>query len=42
MPDGQQFVGVVVSEDLENVGRALEIQVILNWFEELERLVPAN
>ena len=37
-PDGQQFVMVKETEDQE-VG---QIHVVLNWFEELKRLVPTD
>jgi len=33
-PDGQRFV--MVKEE----GRETQIHVVLNWFEELKRLVP--
>ena len=38
MPDGQRFL-VLQSADTSSPG---ELHVILNWFEELERLVPAR
>ena len=38
-PDGKSFV--MVKPDPE-WGRATEIRVVLNWFEELERLAPAG
>jgi len=37
-PDGQRFVMVKETEDQE----AGQINVVLNWFEELKRLVPTN
>jgi hypothetical protein len=37
-PDGQRFVMVKASEREE----AGQINVVLNWFEELKRLVPTN
>jgi hypothetical protein len=36
-PDGQRFV-MIKTGDEEN----LQITVVLNWFEELTRLVPVN
>ena len=36
-PDGQRFLMI---EDVE--GSTAQINVVLNWFEELKRLVPAN
>ncbi len=36
-PDGQRFVMVKQSET-----SATQIQVVLNWFEELKRLVPTD
>ena len=42
LPDGR-FVGPVDPGDaLSTVGAANQIRVVLNWFEELKRLVPAN
>jgi Tol biopolymer transport system component len=38
-PDGKSFVMVKPDEEW---GRATEIRVIFNWFEELERLAPAT
>jgi hypothetical protein len=37
-PDGQQFV--MIETDPQGDGRRLEI--VLNWFEELKRLVPTD
>jgi serine/threonine protein kinase len=43
MPDGQHFIGVVEPEEIDNDGAGTrEFLVVLNWFEELKRLVPAN
>jgi len=39
--DGQRFVMVKESSD-EGERSASQIHVILNWFEELKRLVPTN
>ena len=42
LPDGR-FIGVVVPGDaLSTAGPANQIRVVLNWHEELKRLVPAN
>ncbi len=38
-PDGQRFVMV---EDAEEEAAPTEIVVVLNWFEELKRLVPTD
>ncbi len=36
-PDGQRFLMIKEGE-----GQAAQINVVLNWFEELKRLVPTN
>jgi len=36
-PDGQRFVMIKESEEQQE---ARQINVVLNWFEELKRLVP--
>jgi len=42
-PDGQRFVGVVSAAQTQSGTPAtLHIQVVLNWFEELKRLVPVK
>jgi Tol biopolymer transport system component len=41
MPDGQRFVGIV-SSGQGQTGTSAQIQVVLNWFEELKRQVPAK
>ena len=38
-PDGKSFVMIKPDEEW---GRATEIRVVLNWFDELERLAPSN
>jgi hypothetical protein len=38
-PDGKSFV--MIKED-ESWGRATEVRVILNWFDELKRLAPTE
>jgi len=40
-PDGQRFVMVKEASD-EGERSATQINVVLNWFEELKRLVPTN
>ena len=37
--DGQRFV--MIKED-EQESTSVQINVVLNWFEELKRLVPTN
>ena len=37
--DGQRFVMVQIKEEEES---AAQINVVLNWFEELKRLVPTG
>jgi hypothetical protein len=42
LPDGR-FVGLVVPGDvLSTAGAANQILVVVNWFEELKRLVPTK
>jgi serine/threonine-protein kinase len=42
-PDGKRFIGVVVSGQARSgESTAPQIQVVLNWFEELKRLVPTK
>ncbi len=36
-PEGQRFVRIKESEEQQE---AAQINVVLNWFEELKRLVP--
>ncbi len=38
-PDGQRFLMIKAAEEEEGPG---QINVVLNWFEELKRLVPTN
>ena len=38
-PDGQRFVMIKESEEQQEAG---QIHVVLNWFEELKRLVPTG
>ena len=38
-PDGKSFVFVKADEEW---GRATEIRLVLNWFEELKRLAPTE
>ncbi len=37
-PDGQRFIMVKAEQELA----LTQINVVLNWFEELKRLVPTN
>ena len=39
-PDGERFVMILADEEADRTERRLV--VVLNWFEELERLVPTN
>jgi hypothetical protein len=44
LPDGR-FVGLVVASGEDSLSRAVfapEVRVVVNWFEELKRLVPTN
>ncbi len=38
-PDGQRFLMIKPTDEEEGQG---QINVLLNWFEELKRLVPTN
>jgi eukaryotic-like serine/threonine-protein kinase len=40
-PDGKRLIGIVSAGRLE-AGEVSQIHVVLNWFEELKRLVPSN
>ena len=43
MPDGKQFTGVVDSGQAQSGPTATpQIQVVLNWFEELKQRVPVH
>ncbi|MCA1559546.1 MAG: hypothetical protein LC753_05105, partial [Acidobacteria bacterium] len=39
MPDGLRLIGIVPSGQGQT-GMSAQIQVVLNWFDELKRLVP--
>lgn len=41
MPNGS-FVGVLAESASDRAGDGTEMRVVLNWFEELKRLVPAG
>lgn len=41
LPDGR-FIGVVDAEQQQQFATGPQIQVVLNWFEELKRLVPVH
>jgi len=44
LPDGR-FVGLIAAAAAQSSGArpsSPEMRVVLNWFEELKRLVPAN
>jgi len=39
-PDGQRFLMIKAAD--EDEGQPGQINIVLNWFEELKRLVPTN
>ena len=41
-PDGEQFVMVQPATEGGNETALNQINIVLNWFEELKRLVPVN
>ena len=41
-PDGQRFLMLRVGEESEDTAAPESMVVVLNWFEELKRLVPTN
>ena len=41
-PDGTRFVGVVPTEQPAEAGGARQIHIVLNWYAELQRLVPTK
>ena len=45
MPDGQHFIARIVAgstKQTDTVGQTPQIQVVLNWFEELKQRVPVR
>jgi hypothetical protein len=40
-PDGK-LVKVITAEESTDIAGPLQIQVVLNWFEELKRLAPVH
>jgi serine/threonine-protein kinase len=43
MPDGKRFIGLIPSDQLQSGAPAApQIQVVLNWFEDLKRRVPVH
>ena len=40
LPDGQHFIGVVGAGSLEESPKAAQIQVVLNWFEDVKQRMP--
>ena len=40
LPDGQHFIGVVGARSLEESPKAAQIQVVLNWFEDVKQRMP--
>jgi hypothetical protein len=41
LPDGQHFIGVVPAAQAQS-GGATQIQVVLNWFEDVKQRVPGR
>ncbi len=41
-PDGQRFVMIRTEESTTESSGTTQITLVLNWFEELKRLVPTN
>ena len=41
-PDGQRFLMITASGGAEDTSAPTSLTVVLNWFEELRRLVPTN
>jgi hypothetical protein len=42
LPDGKRFVTVVAAGTPEIANQLRQVEVVLNWTEELKRLVPTN
>jgi Tol biopolymer transport system component len=43
MPDGKRFVGLIPPDQLQSgASAASQIQVVLNWFDDLKRRVPVH
>jgi hypothetical protein len=42
MPDGARFLGLTGSDDDQSQSTGRQLHVVLNWFEELKRLVPTK
>jgi len=40
LPDGKRFIGVVTAGQAQSSAAAPQIQVVLNWFEDLKQRVP--
>jgi hypothetical protein len=41
-PDGKRFIMVSEAEGAGDAGMRQQVNVVLNWFEELERVAPAR
>ena len=41
-PDGERFLTIQEGASIEDSAGAVPIHIVLNWFEELERLAPPN
>ena len=43
MPDSKRFIGLIPPDQLQSgASAASQIQVVLNWFEDLKRRVPVH
>jgi hypothetical protein len=42
MPDGARFVGLTGGDEEQSQSTGRQLHVVLNWFEELKRLVPTK
>jgi len=40
LPDGQHLIGVVPARSLEESPKAAQVQVVLNWFEDVKQRMP--
>jgi hypothetical protein len=42
LPDGQHFIGVVPAGQAQSGSGVPQIQVVLNWFEDVKQRAPGN
>ena len=42
LPDGKHFIGVVPAAQTQPGGAAAQIQVVLNWFDDVKQRVPGR